>query len=323
MFTFHSCLTTQIQKFIELRCLSGTDYKSQSLLLTYFDKFLVKHSIVEPRMTRQIIDQYQESLANLASKTQAGRFCVARQLCKQLAITDPLSYVPEPLKTTPSSVYKPYIYTQDEIEAFLKAAASLSPLDSLRPHTYRTLFGLLYCTGIRISEAISLNLEDVYLADQRLYVEEGKFQKSRWIPLEQSACSAIEQYIHKRRDFCSGPSSAPLFVNLRQRRLGYSSITASFHCLRERCGIVRNNHFRPRIHSFRHTFAVHRLLAWYKEGKDLNACLPALATYMGHVDIRSTQIYLQPTTELLEQVNHRFHNYYLDNVKPHMENNHE
>ena len=106
MFTFHSCLSTQIQKFIQLRRLSA-DYTSQSVLLTYFDQFLVKHSVIQQCMTREIIEQYQQTLTNLAPRTQSGRFCVVRQLCKHLATTDPLSYVPEPLKTISSSVYKP------------------------------------------------------------------------------------------------------------------------------------------------------------------------------------------------------------------------
>ena len=107
MFTFHSWLSPQIQTFIQLRCLSETDYKNQSVLLTYFDQFLVKHSVTQRCITREITDQYQQTLTNLAPRTQYNRFCVVRQLCKHLATTDPLSYVPEPLKTISSSVYKP------------------------------------------------------------------------------------------------------------------------------------------------------------------------------------------------------------------------
>jgi integrase len=90
----------------------------------------------------------------------------------------------------------------------------------------------------------------------------------------------------------------------------------TFRGLLQKCGIARHKRTGPRIHDLRHTFAVHRLLAWYRDGQNVNARLPALATYMGHVDISSTHIYLQPTAELLEQVNQRFHNYYLHNIDP-------
>jgi integrase len=98
--------------------------------------------------------------------------------------------------------------------------------------------------------------------------------------------------------------------------LRYCTVYNTFRQLLEECGIIHHKHTGPRIHDLRHTFAVHRLLAWYRDEQDVNARLPALATYMGHVSVSSTQVYLRPTAELLEQVSNRFHNHYLHNVKP-------
>jgi integrase len=179
-----------------------------------------------------------------------------------------------------------YIYTEDEVRALLTAAARLTPLGALRGPTYQTLLGLLYTTGIRIGEAISLNLADFHRDDGLLYIEEGKFHKSRWLPLSPSTGAALSRYVDRRRHTQPNTADAPLFLNQRGRRL----------------------------HDLRHSFAVHRLLAWYRDSKDINARLPWLATYMGHVDIRSTQVYLQPTNDLLEQVNGRFHHHYLQHV---------
>jgi integrase/recombinase XerD len=95
----------------------------------------------------------------------------------------------------------------------------------------------------------------------------------------------------------------------------------TFRGLLQKCGIAHHKRTGPRIHDLRHTFAVHRLLAWYRHGQDVNARLPALATYMGHVDISSTRIYLQPTAELLQQVNRRLRDHYLKNIRT--EGNHE
>ncbi len=317
MVNLHSCLATQIQNLIDLRCLSGTDYHSQAKLLEYFDHFLIEHLFKEPRITSQIIDDYQHSLLPLAPRSRNNRFCVVKQLCEYLAAKDPQSYVPDPIKYTPSSAaHKPYIYTLSEIRALLTATTQFTPTNSLRPHTYCTLLGLLYCTGIRIGEAFALDLQDFNRTEERLLITAGKFHKARWLPLASSACRVLERYLQRRCQSTPHTPDSPLFVNLRHRRLHHGTVSHDFYRLLQSCGITHNGPSHPRIHDLRHTFAVHRLLTWYRNGDDVNAKLPALATYMGHVNISSTQVYLRPTTELLNQVQQRFYSHYLDHVKP-------
>jgi site-specific recombinase XerD len=314
----HSGLAAEIQKFIHLRRLSGTDYQSQAKLLGYFDRFLIEQRLSQPRITQQITERYIESLSQLAPRSRYNRFCVLRQLCEYLARSDPLGYVPERLKVIPSKgAHQPYIYSDSEIQALLSAASELSPANSLRPHTYRTLLGVLYSTGMRIGEALALNLEDFHSTQQRLYIAEGKFRKARLVPLSASTCRAIEQYVRKRSQIRPRSPDSPLFLNQRSRRLHYCTVNQTFHHFLRQCGIRHTNHTGPRIHDLRHTFAVHRLLAWYRDGHDVNARLPWLATYMGHVGVHSTQVYLQATAELIEHVHRRFHNHYLHQVKPH------
>ncbi len=312
-----SCLAVQIQNFINLRRLSGTDYHSQTQLLGYFDRFLLTQQWSQPHMTREITDAYQQSLLSLAPRTRYNRFCVVRQLCQYLARSDPRGYVPEALRGIPSpGAHPPYIYSPSEIQALLRAASKLSPATSLRPHTYRTLLGLLYSTGIRIGEALALNLEDFHRAEQRLYIAEGKFRKARWVPLKPSTCRALEQYLCKRLKMRPRSPDSPLLLNQRSCRLDHRTVHQTFHYLLRQCGIHPNKLTGPRLHDLRHTFAGHRLLAWYRDGHDVNARLPWLATYMGHVDIHSTQVYLQATPELIAQVHQRFYDHYLHQVKP-------
>jgi site-specific recombinase XerD len=312
-----SCLATQIQSFIDLRRLSGTDYKSQAQLLGYFDRFLVEQELSEPRITRQITDEYQRSLERLAPRTRANRFCVARQLCEYLARADPITFVPEPQRVISSqSTFKPYIYSQDEIGALMTAASRLQPSGSLRPHTYRTLLGLLYTTGIRIGEAFALNLEDFDMGEQRLYIAAGKFRKARWVPLSASTNRALESYTDRRQRSRPQAPERPLFLNQRSNRLCHSTVNQAFHKLLQQCRVTSSKSTGPRIHDLRHTFAVHRLLAWYREGGDVNARLPALATYMGHASVSSTHVYLHPTAELLAEVDHRFYQHFLQKVNP-------
>jgi site-specific recombinase XerD len=313
----HSPLTREIQNFINLRRLSGTDYKSQAQLLGYFDRFLLTQRLRQPRITREIIDRYLMSLSSLAPRSRHNRFSVVRQLCEYLARNHSRAYVPEPLRTIPSlGAHPPYIFSHAELQALLTAASTLPPPDALRRHTYRTLLGLLYSTGIRIGEAIALTLEDFHLPEQSLYIAEGKFRKSRWVPLSASTCQALQLYLRQRLQMAPHSPDSPLFLNQRSRRLTPCTINLTFHALLSQCGIHHSKPTGPRIHDLRPTFAIHRLLAWYREPRDVNALLPWLATYMGHVDFHSTHIYLQATAELIEQVHSRFHNHYLQQVKP-------
>jgi len=311
-----SPLAGQIQHFINLRRLSGTDYKSQAQLLGYFDRFLIEQLVREPRITQETTERYLASLSHLSPRSRSNRFCVLRQLCEYLTRSDPIGYVPEPLRVVHShGAHQPYIYSSSELKALLKAASQLPPAHSLRPHTYRSLLGMLYSTGIRIGEALALNLEHFHSAQQRLYIAEGKFRKARWVPVSASTCQALERYVRTRVEIRPRSPDSPLLINQRSRRLHQSTVNQSFRNLLRQCGIRHSTHAGPRIHDLRHSFAVHRLLAWYRDGGDVNARLPWLATYMGHVDIHSTHVYLQPTAELAEQVNRRFHDYYLDQVK--------
>ncbi len=313
-----SCLADQMQRFIDLRRLAGTDYGSQARLLSYFDRFLSAQGVTEPRMTRPIIDAYQCSLGHLRPRVQQNRYGVVRQLCEYLARTNPLGYIPESFRSHPSQDATPrYIYSPTEVQKLLAAAGQLPPADSLRPLTYRTLLGLLYSTGIRIGEAFALNLEDFHRDTPSLFIAEGKFRKARWVLLSGSTCDALARYLQTRSRFSPHAPDSPLFLNQRSRRLHYPTVRQTFQRLLRQCALPQHAYTGPRIHDLRHTFAVHRLLAWYRDGQDVNARLPWLATYMGHVDIRSTHIYLQATAELLEQVDRRFHQHYLEHIQSH------
>lgn len=312
----HSWLSGQIDRFIDLRRLSGSDYSSQARLLGYFDRFLVEQYPHESFITRHMIDHYMQSLSHLRPRVRFNRFCVVRLLCRYIALTEPRCHVPESMRCVNApGLFHPYIFNEQEIEDLLSAASALPPPESLRPHTYRTLFGLLYTTGIRIGEAFALSLRDFHSELDLLYIAEGKFRKARWVPLHPSTSRMLNKYIeHRLRNNPRRPDS-PLFINLRSHGLRHCTVYQAFRQLLEKCGIVHRKYTGPRIHDLRHTFAVHRLLAWYRDNQDVNARLPALATYMGHVNVCSTHIYLRPTAELLEQVNDRFHSHYLHNLK--------
>lgn len=312
---FESPLAEPIRRMIELRQIEGSHYHTQARLLVYFDRFLVEQKLAEPRLSRQVVEAYEITLSGLVPRGRANRMCVVRQLCEYLSRSDPFAYVPESLRTPSSQVtFVPYIYSVGEVCALLAAATNLPPPGALRGPTYHTLLGLLYSTGLRIGEAMALNLADFYRDDARLYISRGKFRKARWVPLSPSTAEALSRYVDRRWQTRPRSPDSPLFLNQRGSRLRHCTVNQGFHDLLNQCGIARKGRTGPRLHDLRHSFAVHRLLAWYRDGEDINARLAWLATYLGHVDIHATQVYLQPTAELLEQVNGRFHHHYLQHV---------
>lgn len=314
---FKSHLKKQMENFVNLRRHSGTDYNSQIMLLEYFDNFLVKESFNLTYLNRDIIAHYFSENSHLKSRTLYNRFSIIRQFCRYLYQFNPICYIPESMKFSKShsSSRIPYIYTKKQITCILAAAKELPPGKSLRPYTYYTLYGLLYTTGIRIGEALALNMDNFYQDTKLLHIREGKFHKARWVPLSISTCTMLKKYIEQRMKVKFTSYDSPIFINIHNRRLHRDSVYITFRTLLKGLLIHTCKGPGPRVHDLRHTFAVHRVLDWYREGKDVNSLLPVLATYMGHVNISSTQIYLQATAELLEQGNQRFFAYFHKNIK--------
>jgi integrase len=314
--TFVSVLAGRFSQFVTFRRLSGLDFSSQSRLLGYFDRFVHQQNFRGLWPSGEVIERYVATTQGLSPGSRANRFCVVRQFCRYLRQFEPHCYVPEemlPLERRPARV--PHIYTEGEITAILAAASDLPPRDSLRPKTYSTLFGLLYTTGLRCGEAFALNLEDVDLGRELLFVRKGKFGKSRWVPISPSTSAALRNYIQERARVAPAAAELPLFLTSTGRRVYHTNADLAFRQVLTRCGLRGGRGCGgPRMHDMRHTFACTRLLKWYREGKDVQLLLPALATYLGHVKVSSTQVYLRATAELLEEANQRFLKNFRQNI---------
>jgi site-specific recombinase XerD len=277
--------------------------------LAQFDRFLWARKLHPRGLSRAHVEKWASSDGPLKPASRAKRLHSMRILGRFIAQTHPRSYVPGrvwgPRQT---SGFRPHIYTKDELALLIGEAAKLSPPGSLRPKTYVTLFSLLYSTGLRISEALALTFGDVDLQAHALLIRESKFHKSRMVPLHPTAADGLRSYM-RHRIACgrSGDSSAPLFINQCHRPVTYALACATFLAVARRVGIRKPPGVAgPRIHDLRHSFAVARLLAWYRDGGDVQARLPLLTTYLGHVSIVSTQVYLEITAELLHEAARRF-----------------
>lgn len=312
---FISCLGPRMETFCALRRLAGTDYQSQARLLGYFDQFLVEQNFGGHDLTGDLIDLYMCGVSDLAPRTQANRLCVVRQFCIYLCQFQPNSYVPEERRSpSSSSVFQPYLFTLAEVRLVIAQARKIRPLASLRGATLAVLYGLLFATGLRIGEALGLNIEDFSVDSLILEVRKGKFRKQRLVPVTANTCTALQHYIELRLKTYPLAGTSPLFVNLRGKRLSYGSAAKPFVSLLRQTGIYSGSGQRPRLHDLRHAFAAQRLLLWYQDGGDLNQKLPFLATYMGHVNIRSTQTYIHATPQLRQEANQLALSYFQTHV---------
>jgi integrase len=196
----------------------------------------------------------------------------------------------------------PYIFGDDEIRRLLQEAGRLGPSGSLRPHTYKTLFGLLAVTGMRIGEALALRIEDCTC--DGLVIRETKFQKDRLLPLHETSGAALLRYLARRRHI-SG-SDDHLFVSLHRKKLCYASVIRTFRELCVAARIPRQPGIsKVRLHDLRHTHAVRVLEACPDDRERVTRHMLALTTYMGHASISSTYWYLESTPQLMTDVANR------------------
>jgi integrase/recombinase XerD len=228
------------------------------------------------------------------------RLGAVRCFARWLQTIDPATQVPpaDLLSTSHPHRITPYLYSDTDITALITAAGQMrSPLAAA---TMRTFVGLVFTTGLRRGEALSLDRGDLDPATGVLSVRQAKFNKPRQLPLHASAVAALTDFADRRDRLCPHPRTAALLVSGTGNRLSASTVSQAFRDLLHRSGIAQRATGRPpRIHDARHTFAVNTLLGWYRDGGDVQARLPLLSTYLGHGDPRHTYWYLQAAPELL------------------------
>jgi site-specific recombinase XerD len=244
----------------------------------------------------------------------ALKFYILRGLYRYAMVRGFVSESPLPAsvpKVPPAMT--PYIYSVDELRRLLLATDILqTPRSPLRAASIRTMLLLLYGTGMRIGEALSLTIDDVDLGERLLTVRDCKFFKTRLIPIGPRLTNTLADYLSLRDQlpFPNGRASAFLATKTGIH-WDYLVVNKLFCRLRSHAGIRREStaRYQPRLHDIRHTAAVHRVIAWYRGGENVQQLLPILATFLGHCEIASTQRYLSMTPELLQQASYRFERY--------------
>lgn len=302
--TLHKAL----EQYISLKRSLGFRFDGDTVILHAFSKAMGKVALgqVKPKVARAYLDGKGPITRHWHRKWEALRQFYRFAITRGLVRRSPLPTQAPKLDIT----FTAYIYTQDDLQALLRVVTA-ERTGRLSPLTVRALLLVLYGAGLRISEALKLEMSDVDLHQRLLCIRQSKFFKSRWVPIGPKLAEVLREYQRQRP--ARRMSNRHFFRENDGHSVSRSTIERLFAKLRQAAGVKRSDggRFQPRLHDLRHAAAVHRLVAWYREGKDVQCLLVKLSAFLGHVDIAATQKYLTWTPELRQQANTRFARYAL------------
>lgn len=307
-------LRRDAESFLQFKHAMGYPYRRGAIEVGRFLHFAEQRwGEAQAFSLAEAIQRWCEQRPGRKAVTFANEFGVIRQLCVHRRRRDPTGYVPEhgwaPVK---ESSFCPYIFSEDEIRRIL-AAASVYEGRLMWASMLRRLVLVLYCTGLRLGEAVRLTMSDVDLERAILTVRESK-SRTRLVPIRPDLVAELRRYLDDRTNRLIAlrrSASDALFV----RRNGSPLTTrAASDALRR---ILRHLGIKPaqgrigaRPYEFRHAFAVHRLTRWAEQGVDIHAKLPWLSAYLGHQNVLGTEVYLKATPQLLALASARFEQYW-------------
>lgn len=301
-------MVEQVQEYLEFKRSCGYQLESPGKELMLFARYATRAGHNGP-LTTDLVVRWAKLPQDADPCYWANRYNIVRRFAEYRFLFDPETEIPPKGLLGPSKRrLSPHIYSDREIKAFLQAATQLAPTNGLHPRTYVTLFGLLVSTGLRISEALTFSRQEADLRTGVLTIRETKFRKSRLVPMHPSTLQALKHYRKLRDAYHPGTRSKAFFLSEKGTPLNYRGVLYIFINLSRKLG-WRDRDKKPRIHDFRHTFAVRRLLKWYEEGANLDQKILGLSTYLGHAQVTDTYWYLSAVPELLAIVSEKFENF--------------
>jgi len=313
MNTYHCqslLLSTYLDEFIEFKQQQGYIYKCEIYLMKRFDQFLADNSYKSNVLSKKIVQKYIDHTASMGSSFRYSCLSCLRVFSQFLHAHKLENYVIGELPFKRKDSTRFYLYSRDEVLALMNATEHLSQHGILRRPCIRFLIGLLSCTGLRVNEALSLTLEDVDLNGRRLFIRTAKFGKQRYVPLHETTVHQMKQWLSLRSNYVSDSLESYLFVtDSSGKQLNYDRAKRAFIRCRTECKMESGGK-APRMHDMRHTYACNCLFKWQDTGADTRAKLPILSTAMGHVGIKSTQVYLHVTSAQLQKASTRFYTIY-------------
>lgn len=319
---FSSALAPLLDRYVNLKRSLGRRFATATATLQSLDRFLQDHAGTHTDLTSAAFQGWCRAQENVTSGVRRVRMLEVYNFCAYRRRTELDCFLPDPAAFPPyHQRAKPYIFSEAEVANLLNAAASLKscPSTPLRPEVTRLAIVLLFTTGIRRGELLNLTIGDYNRHEATLHIRETKFYKSRLLPINTPIAEEIEHYLRARaRKRLPTPPHTPLIWNATQGGRAYTG-TGLHYCLQpllQQCGIRTPKGRLPRIHDFRHSFAVNALLRWYREGADVETKLPLLATCLGHGSALSTHHYLHFIEPLRTATSKRFASRYGSLIDP-------
>jgi integrase/recombinase XerD len=301
-----SALREAMQQYLSLRRSLGFELINVDSTLRSFVAFAEREAasyVTTDLALRWVKLSTAKEPATLADRLNTvRRFAIWRSAADERTEVPPKNLLPYRYHRKP-----PYIYSDEEIEGLVRAARNLPSPKGLRGPTYATLFGLLAATGMRISEAVSLDRENIDFEEKVLSIRESKFRKSRLVPVHVTTRDALSDYAEKRDRIFPMLQSVAFFVSERGTRVTHWAARDNFAAVSRQIGIRKKIKGKrvgcgPRLHDMRHRFAARTLVDWYRVGTNVEREIYKLSTYLGHAHVNDTYWYLEAIPELLELV---------------------
>jgi integrase len=310
-FAFTSPLARQLERFLALKRAMGYRYRDESRVLRELDRFLTPRlSTDDPVLTTAIARDFVARRGTESDATRAHRLTIVREVGRFLRLDDPRTDVPGPrFLGAVRRAFVPRVLSREEGRRFLEACSRLPPdrRSPMRSVVLGTALRVLYLTGLRCGELLRLTQADVDLDGRVLRIHHTKFGKSRVVPIAADVASRLQECQRAVRNRLETyQPDTPFFPTRAGRRYSPSALRQAFHQTLDLAGIPRvRGGRRLRVHDLRHSWAVLRLTLWYEQDVDFAAKLPLLATYLGHVELASSQRYLQLTQDVAAQITRR------------------
>lgn len=297
---FQSSFSRYFADFVKMRRISGLDYSSQEALLQKFDKYLLQIGRKGILTINDVHDFLEVEQGQKSFGQKCRMYQVIRHFYDYLAIFFPQQ--PHlPIGEYRRSKHRPIprIFTEEELALLLKESKRISRYNDIRNKTLHAALALAIASGLRRAEITNLRIQDVNLDEQRLFINETKFGKSRIIPIGEDLCQILRDYIFFRQRKYALISTEKFFITMHKTGLSSGWLYQSFRELLHKLGMAETNGRNAHLHDLRHTFAVRTISHWHRSGKDVQSLLPALASYMGHEHYSNTAYYFTMTAELL------------------------
>ena len=296
---YYSVFGPYMVQFIEFKNSLGYKYKTAGWAFSSFDRLALEKDVPEPVVTKELADQYCIKRPNETEKTRHNRVSIISQFARFLSNLGLRSYIATcpPVKNT----YTPYIFSKDQVQTIFGVCDGLTLTRNRNSSVLAipTLIRLLYGTGIRIREALSLAYNDVDLQAKYLILRDTKNGKDRMTPISNSLAKVGREYVKYRDQFPLMKKADRFFVKPDGSPMSTNSAYKWFRQILYKAGIPHGGRAQgPRLHDLRHTFSVHSLASMSESGLDLYYCLPILSTYLGHQSLRGTDTYVRLTAEM-------------------------